>query len=83
MEKITPRLSFVACSFSQLSMIIKRPARQKPVMIRNPIHVQGSTKIGWTSATDEPIDTIATNERIWPARWTIKGAAIHPIIKPK
>ncbi len=45
MAKIVPRLSLLARSFSQLSMIMKAPAVKNPEPTRNRIQAIGTTKI--------------------------------------
>ncbi|MNY11642.1 hypothetical protein D3C86_1446820 [compost metagenome] len=77
-----PRLSLVARSFSQLSMIIEVPAVQKPVSARSAIHDVSSmirpviSTVRHTSATKEP------NARTCPARRTMAGATKQPMTKP-
>jgi len=79
---MTPRVSFVAFSLSQLSTIMKRPAKQKPVIARSATQTVASRKSGCTSAAAEATETMAAKARIWPARRTIMGPSRQPTVKP-
>ncbi|MCY1303360.1 hypothetical protein D9M70_530620 [compost metagenome] len=79
---MTPRLSLVARSFSQLSMIIDVPAVAKPVSARRISHQVGSIMMPVNSATMAMREAKTLKARTWPMRLTTFGAKKHPRTKP-
>ncbi|MNY55597.1 hypothetical protein D3C86_1915870 [compost metagenome] len=77
-----PRLSLVARSFSQLSMIMEVPAVQKPVSARSVIHQTSSITRPVISTVRQTSATKEANARTCPARRTMAGATKHPMTKP-
>ncbi len=77
-----PRLSLVARSFSQLSMIIEVPAMQKPVTARSTTHQYWSMKMPVRSAMMAISEIKLENARTWPTRMTSFGAIRQPATNP-
>ena len=77
-----PRLSLVARSFSQLSMIMKAPARKKPEPTRRKIQASGMTKMPFRRMMIAAQAAEQAKARIWPTRRTTIGAVRQPSTKP-
>lgn len=77
-----PRFSFVAFSFSQLSMTMKAPAMVKPVKARSAIQVYSSIRRPVSSAMMAPTEAKVLKARTCPARRTRRGAKKQPATKP-
>jgi hypothetical protein len=71
-----------ARSFSQLSMIMKAPARKKPEPTRRKIQASGSMKMPLRSTMIAADAAEQAKARIWPTRLTTIGAMMQPSTKP-
>ena len=82
MAKIVPRLSLVARSLSQLSMIMNAPAMKKPEPTRSKIQASGTTKSAFRRMMIDAHAAAQAKARICPTRRTTIGAVRQPRMKP-
>ena len=69
-------------SLSQLSTTMARPARQKPLAMRNSAHVTALGAIAMIRITADATAANTAKVRIWPTRRTTNGVAKQLATKP-